>query len=134
MDNDRDINAALAHFEHRLEWEIDAADLTADRCAAVLRQYLGWRFGLPAETRTTPELAAALTADGRLAPAAVGEWRALLDECDAARFSGTAPAVAGLADRARGLVEAAEEQVRVSHEKAQKVTKSPEHSQPRPLA
>ena len=25
-----DINAALAHFEHRLEWEIDAADLHAN--------------------------------------------------------------------------------------------------------
>jgi hypothetical protein len=110
--------------------ELNATDLTADRCAAVLRQYLGWRFGLPAQTRTTPELTAALTADGRLAPTAVGEWRALLDECDAARFSGTAPAVAGLADRARGLIETAEEQVRISHDKAQKDKKSPDNSHP----
>ena len=31
-----DIAAALAHFEHRLEWEIDAADLWADRDAYIV--------------------------------------------------------------------------------------------------
>ena len=84
--------------------ELAAGTLTADRCAAVLRQYLAYRFGVPAETRTTPELAAALRADGRLPDAVVAEWQAFLDECDAARFSGTAANVAGLADRARALV------------------------------
>jgi hypothetical protein len=101
-----------------------AGDLTADRCAAVLRQYLAYRFGVPAETRTTPELAAALRAEGRLPDGVVGEWQAFLDECDAARFSGTAASVAGLADRARALVAAAEEQIRISHERAQKDARS----------
>jgi hypothetical protein len=104
--------------------ELAAGDLTADRCAAVLRQYLAYRFGVPAETRTTPELAAGLRADGRLPDEVVGEWQAFLDECDAARFSGTAANVAGLADRARALVAEAEDQVRIGHEKAQKDTKS----------
>lgn len=31
-----DINAALAHFESRLEWEIDAADLHSDRDAYII--------------------------------------------------------------------------------------------------
>jgi hypothetical protein len=103
--------------------ELASSDLTADRCAIVLRQYLAYRFGVPAETRTTPELAAGLRADGRLPPDAVAEWQSLLDECDAARFSGTSATVAGLADRARALVATAEEQIRFSHEKAQKNTK-----------
>jgi hypothetical protein len=88
--------------------ELAAADLTADRTAVVLRQYLSFRFGVPAEFRTTPELAAALSADGRMPAAAAADWRSLLDECDAARFSGTAASVAGLADRARALVDRAE--------------------------
>jgi hypothetical protein len=88
--------------------ELASGHLTADRCAAVLRQYLSFRFGVSAEARTTPELAAALQADGRLPADALTEWRALLDECDAARFSGTVASVAGLADRARALVAAAE--------------------------
>ena len=113
--------------------ELTAMDLTADRCAAVLRQYLGWRFGLPAETRTTPELAAALTAEGRLSPSAVGEWRALFDECDAARFSGTAPVVAGLADRARELVGSAEKSLQINQTPAQS-SEGPTTSRPHHLA
>jgi hypothetical protein len=105
--------------------------ITPDRCATILRQYLAWRFGVPAAQRTTPELASSLLADSRLPAEAVAAWRAFLDECDAVRFSGTAGSVAGLADRARTLVEAAEEQVRISHEKAQKDTKSTDESQPR---
>jgi len=104
--------------------ELAVPGLSADRCAAVLRQYVAYRFGVPAGTRTTPELAAGLRADGRLPADAVIEWQALLDECDAARFSGTEAAVAGLADRAQALVAAAEEHVRISHERAQKDTKS----------
>jgi hypothetical protein len=106
------------------ERELAAAGLTADRCAVVLRQYLSYRFGVRAETRTTPELSTALRADGRLPGAVVAEWQAFLDECDAARFSGTAAAVAGLADRARALVAGAEEQVRMSQEKAQREARS----------
>jgi hypothetical protein len=85
-----------------------AAGLSADRCATILRQFVAYRFGVPAETRTTPELAAGLRSHGRLTADAVAEWQALLDECDAARFSGTDAAVAGLADRARALVQSAE--------------------------
>ena len=79
--------------------ELAAGDLTADRCAVVLRQYAAFRFGVPAGFQTTPELVAALGAENRLPADAVADWRALLEECDAARFSGTAAAVAGLADR-----------------------------------
>jgi hypothetical protein len=114
--------------------ELASSDLTADRCAAVLRQYLAWRFGLPAETRTTPELTAALSADGRLPPATVAEWQGFLHECDAARFSGTEASVAGVADRARALVGTTEEQIRVSHEKAQQGTKSSDNSPPGTVA
>lgn len=88
--------------------ELAARDLTADRTAVVLRQYLGFRFGVPAEFRTTPELTAALAAENRMSPEAVTDWRALFEESDAARFSGTAATVAGLADRARTLVERVE--------------------------
>jgi hypothetical protein len=84
--------------------ELADPNLTADRCAAILRQYLAFRFGLPAEMRTTPELVAALNVEGRMPANIAGEWQALLDECDAARFSGTAATIAGLADRARSLV------------------------------
>jgi hypothetical protein len=105
--------------------ELAATDLTADRCAVILRQYLAYRFGAPAATRTTPELAAGLRADGRLAAEAVAEWQSLLDECDAARFSGTAATVAGLADRARALVDAAETAVQSAPAPA--TTPSPHH-------
>lgn len=88
--------------------ELSAPDLTADRTAVVLRQYLAFRFGVPAEFQTTPELAAALSTDNRMPADAVTDWWSLLDECDAARFSGTAASVAGLTDRARALVERAE--------------------------
>jgi|GEM_PF-3141671 len=87
--------------------ELSAAGLSADRCAMILRQYVAYRFGVPAETRTTPELATGLRTAG-LPADAVAEWQALLGECDTARFSGTDAAVAGLADRARALVQAAE--------------------------
>lgn len=88
--------------------ELAAADLTADRTAVVLRQYLAHRFAIPAEFLTTPELAAALSAENRMPADAAADWRFLLEECDAARFSGTAASVAGLADRARALVERAQ--------------------------
>jgi hypothetical protein len=88
--------------------ELAAGDLTADRCAVVLRQYVAFRFSVPAEFRTTPELAAALGAEDRVPADAVADWRSLLEVCDAARFSGTAASIAGLADRARALVERAE--------------------------
>ncbi len=76
-------------------------DLTVDRCAWVLRHYLSFRFGLPADARTTPELANALQTDDRLTAIVASDWQMLLDECDMARFSGTAATTAGLADRAR---------------------------------
>jgi hypothetical protein len=84
--------------------------LTVDHCALVLRQYLAYRFGVPAEMRTTPELANTLRADDRLPAEVAAEWESVLAECDAARFSGTAAAVGGLADRARELVAISEPQ------------------------
>jgi hypothetical protein len=92
---------------HDAAWaigELAASNLTPDRCAFVLRQYLGYRFGVPAQARTTPELSLALGAEDRLPPEAIAEWQALLEECDTARFSGTATSVADLAVRARALV------------------------------
>lgn len=88
--------------------ELTAANVTADRTAVVLRQYLAYRFGIPAGFQTTPELAAALGTENRMPPEGVADWRSLLEECDAARFSGMAATVAGLADRARALVARAE--------------------------
>lgn len=94
------------------EWafnELESADLTADRCAAVLRQYVSYRFGLPVDARTTPELASALKTDGRLRVELVDEWQLLLDDCDVVRFSGIVGELSGLADRARILINSAEE-------------------------
>lgn len=90
------------------ERELAATDLSADRCAVVLRQFLAYRFGIPAGFQTTPEVTAALSEENRMPAEAVADWRALLEECDAARFSGTAASVGGLADRARALVERGE--------------------------
>jgi hypothetical protein len=93
------------------ERALAAADLTADRCAIVLRQYLAYRFGIPAGFQTTPEVAAALSDENRLPADAVADWRSLLEECDAARFSGTAASVGGLTDRSRALVAEAEKRL-----------------------
>lgn len=93
------------------EWanrELADPNLTADRCALILRQYLGFRFAVPAEMRTTPELANALRGDERFREGLATQWESLLAECDTARFSGTSAAVGGLADRARALVMASE--------------------------
>jgi hypothetical protein len=90
------------------ERELAASNLTPDRCAMVLRQYLAFRLSIPAEVKTTPELAGALQGEERLSSTAISEWQDLLNECDAARFSGTSAEVAGLADRARSLVSSAE--------------------------
>lgn len=112
------VAAALIYFGRRKKlpaaprdaaWamqELTDPNLTADRCALALRQYLAFRFGMPAETRTTPELTSALSADERMPANVISEWQSLLDECDSARFSGAAAAIAGLADRARSLVAA----------------------------
>jgi hypothetical protein len=88
--------------------ELAHPNLTADRCAVVMRQYLAYRFGLPAEARTTPELATTLQVDGRMSIDSVHEWRLLLDECDAVRFSGTGPEMSDIFQRAGWLVTAAE--------------------------
>jgi len=93
------------------ERELAATDLSADRCAIVLRQYLGYRFGIPAAFQTTPEVTAALSEEKQMPVEAVADWRSLLEECDAARFSGTAASVGGLADRARALVAEAEKRL-----------------------
>jgi hypothetical protein len=96
---------------HDAAWalgELANPDLTADHCAHILRQFLSYHFGLPAEGRTNPELVVALRSEDRLSPEAAAEWQALLDDCDIVRFSGTAMDVAPLADRARMLVRSAQ--------------------------
>lgn len=84
--------------------ELSAAEGSADRSATVLRQYLAFRFGIPTDATTTPELAAGLRAAPAFPPGAVAEWQALFEEFDVARFSGTPTEVRGLTDRAKDLV------------------------------
>lgn len=84
--------------------ELGSSELSPERCAIVLRQFLAFQYAIPAETRTTPELADDLKAEGKLGEDEISEWRTLLDECDAARFSGTAILVASLAERAQAIV------------------------------
>jgi hypothetical protein len=111
------------------EWalnELQAADLTADRCATILRQFVTYRFGLPAEARTTPELSEALKSDGRLSSNLINEWQLLLGECDEARFSGIPSTLSGLADRARQLVLAAEEDCKTASHSSTPVSQAAE--------
>jgi hypothetical protein len=62
----------------------------ADRLAAVLREFVERRYGLPATRLTTGELAIEAQRAGWPAePAAV--LRALLDRCDRAKFAGEVP-------------------------------------------
>lgn len=88
--------------------ELSDDNLSADRCAAVLRQFLAYRFSVPAEMRTTPELANALRGHEQLSVDVVTEWELLLKSCDAVRFSGSTGIVPGLVERARALVTATE--------------------------
>ena len=84
--------------------ELDSEILTPQRCALVSRQFLAFQFAIPAEMRTTPELAEDLRANGKLDETRIANWQTLLHECDVARFSGTSAFVLGLTERARALV------------------------------
>ncbi|HEX3149916.1 MAG TPA: hypothetical protein VHR66_17700 [Gemmataceae bacterium] len=91
--------------------QMTTGSLTPDRCAHILRQYLSYRFAVPAEFETTPELAARLIAEQRLPADVIAELQSFLSECDAARFSGTSATVSELADRARALIELTERRI-----------------------
>lgn len=84
--------------------ELDSETLTPERCALVLRQFLAFQFAIPAEMRTTPELADDLRAMGKLEQSRIADWQGLLEECDVARFSGTSAFILGLTERAKALV------------------------------
>jgi hypothetical protein len=111
-------DAAWAHQE------LNAATLSADRCALIVRKYLAFRCGVPAEFQTTLELTASLTAADCITNDAVAEWESLLDACDAARFSGTTPSGFGLADHAHRLVDLTEQMIQAGRDEARKVTKN----------
>lgn len=84
--------AALAE----LEAEHLGGPNVAERVAEVLRRYVERRFAIPAPRLTTGELSDAVAAVGW--PAGRSQsLRALLDECDLAKFAGTAPDFDGAA-------------------------------------
>ncbi|MDY3556007.1 hypothetical protein R5W24_005170 [Gemmata sp. JC717] len=68
----------------------------AERLASVLRRYVERRFAIPATRLTTAELYEATTLGGWPVDGA-RVLRGLLDECDLAKFAGTAPDVEGCA-------------------------------------
>ncbi len=74
----------------------------AERVAAILRKFVERRFAIPATKFTTAELSAATIEQGWPVEEAES-LRALLDECDLAKFAGDAPDD----DRCRRLISAA---------------------------
>jgi len=84
--------------------ELDSKALTPERCALVLRQFLAFQFAIPAEMRTTPELANDFRVMGKMDESKIADWQGLLEECDMARFSGTSAFIVGLTERAKALV------------------------------
>ncbi len=74
----------------------------AERVAAILRRFVERRFAIPATKFTTTELSAATTEQGWPVEEAES-LRALLDECDLAKFAGDSPDD----DRSRRLISAA---------------------------
>jgi len=91
---------ALAAFA-RLEETVPSGEETVRRAAAVLREFIERRFGVPAPRLTTPEL---------LATAEQAGWpveetdalRLLLDRCDRAKFAGSVPDDRGCRDLLAG--------------------------------
>ncbi|AMV23262.1 hypothetical protein VT84_02555 [Gemmata sp. SH-PL17] len=78
--------AALA----RLEAGDMYGDVVAERVAAILREFVERRFAVPATKLTTTELSAATAQQGW--PVEQSEaLRAVLDECDLAKFAGNTP-------------------------------------------
>ena len=75
------------------EWaraELAAPGADGERVAAVLRAFVARRFGIPAAALTTAELLAA-AAEQRWPVEEAEALRAVLDECDRAKFAGHAP-------------------------------------------
>ena len=80
---------AAAAFD-RLERDGAAGAALVEGVAAVVRGFVERRFGIPAPKLTTQELLAAAVAGGW--PVEQTEpLRALLDECDRAKFAGDVP-------------------------------------------
>jgi hypothetical protein len=84
---------AAAEFD-----EVERADLApaarVERAAAVLREFVARRLGVPAPTLTTAELLAAVGQAGRPA-GEVEALRAVLDRCDRSKYAGDVPADGG---------------------------------------
>lgn len=75
------------------EWargELAKPGADGERVAAVLRAFVERRFGIPATALTTAELSAA-AAEQRWPVEEAEALRAVLDECDRAKFAGHAP-------------------------------------------
>src|SRR5262249_53342534 len=80
---------ALGAFD-RLERDGVSGAAFVERVAAILREVIDRRFGIPAPGRTTPELlVAAERADGPGEEA--DALRGILDRCDRAKFAGDVP-------------------------------------------
>jgi hypothetical protein len=80
---------ALAELDRLGQEEVPGAEL-ADRLAAVLRDYVARRFGIPAPKLTTTELVAEI-GSAHWSAGAVEELGRLLERCDRAKFAGDAP-------------------------------------------
>jgi hypothetical protein len=84
-----------ADVRHDAAWALAELpdDVTADRCAAVLRAYVGEYVGLDARALTTAELVARVSEVDLLRVEQRHTLHALLEQCDQQRFSGIASAM-----------------------------------------
>lgn len=102
---DAEALTALAALDPvRAAGDIEAAEGFCDGLVDVLRRYLGRRFDLPAEARTTPEILAALT-DREVG--STGDLAGVLSLCDLVRFGRYLPqpeTLAGAVDEAGAFV------------------------------
>src|SRR5205823_12908527 len=83
---------AAAEFDRLGRERVTGGEL-AERLAAVLREFVERRYGLPAPKLTTAELLAEADRAGWPAES-VAALRGLLERCDRAKFAGEAPAEA----------------------------------------
>jgi hypothetical protein len=67
--------------------DVGAADFH-DWLAGIVRRFVGARFGLPVEQKTTAELLTVAAAVPELAPERLAALRDVLERCDVARFAG----------------------------------------------
>lgn len=80
---------AAAAFDRLERGEWAGAELV-ERAAAILREFIDRKFGIPAPKLTTPELLAAAEQAGRSVEEA-DSLRGVLDRCDRAKFAGDVP-------------------------------------------